>query len=192
MREDDETRIGRRVEEAYRRSATPSPGARDLLLEHIARMPRPRRTWGGWAWLTDGGVMVPAGVAAAAAVVLVAAGALTLRALGPTPAVPGGGTTPPVPATESPVVHFELAASGADRVTLVGDFNGWDRQATPMRRTQAPDVWTVSVPLARGRHIYAFVVDGVRWVADPAAPLAPEDGFGGVNSVIIVDGPGAS
>lgn len=179
MREDDEARIGRQVEEAYRRAGTPSSGARDRLLERITHLPRPRRAW---SW---GGMgAVPAGVAAAAAVVLVAAGALTLRALGPGTAVPGDA--------ETPMVRFELAASGAARVTLVGDFNGWDRQATPMRRAQAPDVWTVSVPLARGRHAYGFVVDGVRWVPDPAAPLAPEDGFGGVNSVVIVGGPGSS
>ena len=192
MREDDQERIGRQVQEAYHRSGTPNPGARDRLLERVAHLPRPRRAWGGWTWLTDGVAMVPAGVAAAAAVVLVAAGALTLRALGPSIGVPGGVATSPAPSTETPMVRFELATSGAARVTLVGDFNGWDRHATPMRRAQAPDVWTVSVPLSRGRHAYGFVVDGVRWVADPAAPLAPEDGFGGVNSVIIVGGPGSS
>jgi hypothetical protein len=180
------------VEEAYQRSGTPSPGARDRLLERIGRLPRPRHAWGGWAWLTGGFAMVPAGVTAAAAVVLVAAGALTLRALGPSSGVPGGAATSPAHLAESPLVRFELAAAGAARVTLVGDFNGWDRQATPMRRAQAPGVWTVSVPLPRGRHAYGFVVDDERWVADPSAPLAPEDGFGGVNSVIVVNGPGAS
>ena len=192
MRENDEAGIGRHVAEAYRRPATPSPDARDRLLERVARLPRPRRVWGGWAWLTGGSAMVPAGVAAAAAVALVAALALTLQALGPNAVAPVGTGTSPASSAESPVVRFELAASGAARVTLVGDFNGWDRHATPMRRTQAQGVWTVSVPLSRGRHAYAFVVDGVRWMADPAAPLAPDDGFGGVNSVIIVDGPGAS
>jgi len=182
MRENDEARIGRRVEEAYRQGGTPSSGARDRLLERIAGLPRPRRAW-GWG----GFGMGPAGVAAAAGVVLVAAGALTLRGPGP-----GGVATSPAPAADTPMVRFELAASGAARVTLVGDFNGWDRQATPMQRAQAQDVWTVSVPLARGRHAYGFVVDGVRWVSDPAAPLAPDDGFGGVNSVIIVGGPGSS
>jgi len=184
MREDDEARIGRQVMEAYRDTGAPSSGARERLLEGVARLPRPRRAWAGFG-------MVPAGLAAAAAVVLVAAGALTLRALGPGTGVPGAAMSP-APHADAPMVRFELAASGAARVTLVGDFNGWDRQATPMRRAQAPGVWTVSLPLARGRHAYGFVVDGVRWVPDPAAPLAPEDGFGGVNSVIIVDGPGSS
>jgi hypothetical protein len=36
--------------------------------------------------------------------------------------------------------------------------------------------------------VYAFIVDGDRWVADPAAPMAPEDGFGIRNSVIVVGG----
>jgi hypothetical protein len=48
----------------------------------------------------------------------------------------------------------------------------------------------VSVPLVRGRHVYAFVVDGSHWVADPAAPLAAEEGFGFRNSVVVVGEPG--
>ncbi len=192
MREDNEARIGRQVEEAYRRSGTPDPGARDRLLERIARLPPPRRGGDGWAWLTGGSALVPAGVAAAAAVVLVAAGALTMRALGPNAGVPDEALKPAPARDGLAVVRFELAAPGAAGVTLVGDFNDWDRQATPMRRARSQDIWTVSVPLARGRHAYRFVVDGERWVADPSAPLAPEDGFGGANSVIVVNGTGAS
>src|SRR5262245_35817209 len=116
MREDDEARIGRQVGEAYRRSGAPSSGARDRLLEGIARLPRPRRAWGGG--IRGGFGMAPAGVAAAAALVLVAAGALTLRTLGPGPDVPGGATAP-VARAEAPIVRFELAASGAAQVTLV-------------------------------------------------------------------------
>jgi hypothetical protein len=44
----------------------------------------------------------------------------------------------------------------------------------------------VDVPLAPGRHLYAFVVDGTRWTPDPNAPLAPGDDFGAPNSVIMV------
>lgn len=32
----------------------------------------------------------------------------------------------------------------------------------------------------------AYVVDGVTWVADPHAPLSPEQWFGHRNSVIVV------
>lgn len=84
------------------------------------------------------------------------------------------------------VVKFVLVAPQARQVALVGDFNGWNPTATPMVRTETGGTWTIELPLAAGRHLYSFVVNGNEWVADPAAPLAPEDGFGAANSVVLV------
>jgi hypothetical protein len=84
-------------------------------------------------------------------------------------------------------VQFMLVAPTASRVALVGEFNGWDPGATPMLRAPG-GAWHVAFPLARGRHVYAFVVDGNAWVPDPQAPLAPERWFGSRNSVMLVDG----
>jgi hypothetical protein len=86
------------------------------------------------------------------------------------------------------VVRFVLVAPRAGRVALVGDFNAWDAARTPMRATGDGGVWTVEVPVSAGRYLYAFVVDGTQWVADPAAPLAPEEDFGTRNSVLVVGG----
>ena len=83
-------------------------------------------------------------------------------------------------------VEFVFVAPTARNVSLVGDFNGWDATATPMRRTDGRTTWSVAVPLPAGRHVYAFVVNGYAWVADPQAPLAPEQWFGQRNSVVIV------
>ncbi|MBI3791524.1 MAG: glycoside hydrolase family 13, partial [Gemmatimonadetes bacterium] len=69
---------------------------------------------------------------------------------------------------------------------VVGDFNAWDRSATPMRRDPQTGDWTVDLPLSAGRYTYAFVVDGGRFIPDPAAPLAPADDFGQRNSVVLV------
>ena len=56
-------------------------------------------------------------------------------------------------------VTFFCDAPGAEAVSLVGDFNGWDSAATPMRRT--PDGrWTAGLELHHGHHRYLFVVDG--------------------------------
>ena len=57
--------------------------------------------------------------------------------------------------------------------------------ATPMTRGSGGD-WTVSVPLEPGRHVYAFVIDGKSWTPDPKALLAPDDGYGKRNSIVIV------
>jgi hypothetical protein len=83
------------------------------------------------------------------------------------------------------VVKFVFVAPQAAKVSVVGDFNGWDSTKTPMVRAANDGVWTVTLPLTAGRHLYSFVVDG-SWSADPKAPLAPDDGFGHTNSVMLV------
>jgi 1,4-alpha-glucan branching enzyme len=56
-------------------------------------------------------------------------------------------------------VTFYCDAPGVESVTLVGDFNGWDAAATPMRRT--PDGrWMARLELHHGHHRYLFLVDG--------------------------------
>jgi 1,4-alpha-glucan branching enzyme len=84
-------------------------------------------------------------------------------------------------------VQFTLVAPAATRVALVGEFNDWDPRATPMVRVGG-GAWHVALPLADGRHVYAFVVDGSSWVSDPQAPLAPERWYGASNSVLLVRG----
>ena len=45
----------------------------------------------------------------------------------------------------------------------------------------------IIVPLNAGRYEYAFVVDGKRWIADPAASHV-RDEFGGETSVLRLAG----
>lgn len=102
-----------------------------------------------------------------------------------------GGDGPEAGAGETVhVVRFMLAAPGARTVTLVGDFNAWAKEATPLTTASVPGVWTVAVPLRPGRHEYAFIVDGERWVVDPLAAVVTDD-FGTESSVVTVGG-GAS
>lgn len=85
-------------------------------------------------------------------------------------------------------VRFELAAPSASRVMLVGSFNEWNPVATPLVRDPATGTWTVSIKLAPGRHVYAFVVDG-DVTPDPLAPRAADADFGTPNSVVFVEPP---
>ncbi|HUF28914.1 MAG TPA: isoamylase early set domain-containing protein [Gemmatimonadaceae bacterium] len=71
-------------------------------------------------------------------------------------------------------VRFFLEAPAARRVALVGDFNRWDPRATPLAEEGARGAWSATVPLGRGRHQYAFVVDDTQWLADPAAAPGAE------------------
>jgi hypothetical protein len=83
------------------------------------------------------------------------------------------------------VIQFVFVAPNAASVAIAGDFNDWDPAANPLRRSAA-GVWSATVTLEPGRHLYAFIVDGKQWVADPTAPSAPGDDFGTPNSMITV------
>lgn len=85
------------------------------------------------------------------------------------------------------MVKFVFVAPDAKRVALVGDFNAWDGDAVHLSRAKGPGVWTTTVALPAGRHEYAFLVDGVRWAADPNATSMVRDEFGVQSSVVVVD-----
>jgi AMP-activated protein kinase-like protein len=76
----------------------------------------------------------------------------------------------------------------ARHVSLVGDFNNWDERATPLEREPGSTIWSATVPIQRGRHIYAFMVDSV-WTIDKRAPVARDPDFGVTGSVILVGRP---
>jgi hypothetical protein len=101
-------------------------------------------------------------------------------------------TRAPAPSASHRVafVRFVLYAPGASRVAVAGTFNQWDPRVAPLVPAGAAGVWTVTLALPVGQHQYAFVVDGRRWVSDPAAP-AVDDGFGRRNSVVAVTPQGA-
>jgi Glycogen recognition site of AMP-activated protein kinase len=115
---------------------------------------------------------------------LAAAAALALL-LGRPASGPGRGNEARGGARDSVLVRFVLYAPGARRVAVAGTFNQWDRTAALLVPAGTSGVWTTTLALPVGQHQYAFVVDGSRWVVDPAAP-AVDDGFGRRNSVVAV------
>ena len=90
-----------------------------------------------------------------------------------------GSETAPV------VTQFVFDDAMAQRVSLVGDFNDWTGTSTPLTRLES-GVWTVSVPLPPGRHVYAFLVDGTLLMADPRAPASGDADYGREGSVVMV------
>jgi len=85
-------------------------------------------------------------------------------------------------------VEIVFTAPQAASVTIVGDFNGWDPLRTQLVRAGHEGLWRARLTLAPGVYQYSFVLDGTAWVSDPLAKSMLDDGFGGKNSVIIVDG----
>ena len=48
----------------------------------------------------------------------------------------------------------------------------------------APSIWVIALP--PGQYVYKFLLDGARWLDDPANPHKTPDGLGGLNSVLTV------
>ena len=86
-------------------------------------------------------------------------------------------------------VQVVLRAPDARRVSVVGDFNGWDARADAMTRDAASGLWSHTLALRPGRHVYAFVVDDSVWMRDPRGPAAPDADFGRPGSVLLVGQP---
>ena len=72
----------------------------------------------------------------------------------------------------------------ARQVAVVGDFNGWGSEATPMRRDHATGQWAVTLALHDGAHRYAIVVDNTRWAGD--VPSRPGDATRQIYSLLHV------
>lgn len=83
-------------------------------------------------------------------------------------------------------IEFTIYAPKAKRVMIAGDFNNWSTNADPMYNRSGEGVWTITIPLPQGRYEYKFYLDGEKWIPDPGNPEVVDDGFQGLNSVLIV------
>lgn len=176
-----------------RRPVAIDPGVRRRLLEAVRAEPVPTRVSPIVAWFTQPRrVVLPPVAAAALAAGLVGIGVLGGLAInrdgrGTTGQLRADAASSPLPDSLTPqAVKFVLIAPKAARVSVVGDFNGWDASVNPMSAQGTNGMWTVFVPLQPGIHNYSFVVDGTHFVADPTAPMAPDDGYGQKSSVVLV------
>lgn len=85
-------------------------------------------------------------------------------------------------------VTFRLPGfAKAKEVNLVGTFNNWNLFGTPMVKDK--DGWYCRLPLAPGRYLYKFFIDGV-WTNHPTTPKdqLKKDGKGhGGLTVMVVE-----
>jgi hypothetical protein len=144
----------------------------------------PARTW----WLRPRTVQVtPLGalaLSATFAAILLASASMvrrmTFSAASPAPHVVSRDTVH--------VVRFVLVDSNAHRVSIVGAFNGWQKNTTMLHPTGETGVWSASIPLEAGRHEYAFIVtdeNGEHWIPDPLSEPVHDD-YGTESSAIFV------
>jgi 1,4-alpha-glucan branching enzyme len=83
-------------------------------------------------------------------------------------------------------VTFELPASfWAGQVYVVGEFNDWDQQRTPMRQTGPDGAWRVTLELAAGsEYEFRYLIDGETWHTDDTADSFVTNEYGSDNSVV--------
>jgi 1,4-alpha-glucan branching enzyme len=72
-----------------------------------------------------------------------------------------------------PGAHFAVWAPNADRISVIGDFNGWDKEATPLRSLGPAGAWTGFVPgvTQATRYKYHVLGRGGQYRADKADPF---------------------
>ena len=176
-----------------RRPVVIDPAARARLTEALRSEAAPRRRNAIVGWFVEPRrfALPPIATLAAAAGLVgigIASGLLIGRdGRAPTEQPSAVAAKPQLPDSIAPrVIKFVLVAPQAAKVAVVGDFNGWDMNATPAER-QSDGSWATFVPLKPGRHVYSFVLDGRVFMNDPAAPIVPND-FGQKNSVVVVTG----
>jgi diguanylate cyclase (GGDEF)-like protein len=73
------------------------------------------------------------------------------------------------------------------KVSLVGNFNNWDKDVDAMIR-QPDGTFQFIIALIPGVYHYKFVLNDVEWIPDPACPERVHDTLGGDNSVLRVQG----
>ena len=70
------------------------------------------------------------------------------------------------------------------QVSVVGDWNGWDPFAHPLRR-RSNGTRSVSVRLGPGAHAFRYLADGGRWLDEPDASVEA-DRHGTSRSAVVV------
>lgn len=83
-------------------------------------------------------------------------------------------------------VVFSLHDHGTSSVQVLGSWNDWQAPGIFAKRMEAGYWRTPPAHFPAGRHAYKFLLNGDRWLDDPANPCKTPDGVSGFNSVVII------
>jgi hypothetical protein len=83
-------------------------------------------------------------------------------------------------------VHIEFNHATASAISIAGTFNDWRPGVTPMV-SLGDGRWCKQLVLKPGAYEYRLVVDG-EWLPDPHANETTPNPFGGMNSILKVNG----
>jgi serine protease AprX len=91
------------------------------------------------------------------------------------------------PRVENGRLMFVFHDDEAESVSVAGDFNAWNRFATPLERNGS-GLWSTEIVVpSAGRFEYKFIVNGQSWIEDPSNGMKAPDNYGGLNSVLVIE-----
>ena len=91
------------------------------------------------------------------------------------------------PRVENGRLLFVFHDDEANSVSVAGDFNGWSRVASPLKRNSS-GLWSTEIVVPRaGRLEYKFIINEQRWIEDPNNGMKTPDSYGGLNSVVVIE-----
>jgi hypothetical protein len=170
--------------------------ARAAILARVrGRRQAPWRATLMWAWQPSVPLLAAAGFIVAALGIGYAGRVLVEPSSQPVAAVDQPGATPVLIPVSNDLTNAQLVpqqfvfvARGANRVAIVGDFNGWDPAAASagLKDPTHSGVWEATLLLSPGRHTYAFLVNDSLVKLDPRAPAVADPDFGRPSSVVLV------
>jgi serine protease AprX len=96
------------------------------------------------------------------------------------------GTLTPRPIEGGGIV-FLYHDDNAKTIHLVGDFNNWIQSENQFFKNEN-GLWQteISIPPA-GKYRYKFIIDSKFWKEDASNGIKEEDGYGGFNSILIIE-----
>lgn len=82
-------------------------------------------------------------------------------------------------------VTFQLPSEiEAQAATIVGDFNGWDQSASPLKKIKS--MWKTTLELEKDKsYQFRYLVNGSEWYNDEAADSYVPNNINGDNSVVV-------
>lgn len=76
------------------------------------------------------------------------------------------------------------AVNGVKMVNVVGDFNNWDKNATPLKKLRT-GIFSTTITLPCGREYrFKYLIDGSRWENDWHADHYAPNTYGGNDSIV--------
>ena len=89
------------------------------------------------------------------------------------------------PTTTGQQHRFVIYQSGIKHIEIAGTFTNWQR--IPLQPAGLSGYWEITLEIPPGEHVFSYILDGNKILADPTIDVQEEDDFGTINSILIVE-----